>query len=178
MKAKSFFRLAVIIVMILPALSCLKKGDKDKDNLLPEDDILLTRSEYINVRDSVQWLRFVAQSPDDTTLAYIMMGAVYLKNEMPKQALWYFEIARRLEPMRPIVRLNLASAFNMLEHYDSAEVQLREFADLDPHNPLDEEAFRIVEKYRSLRSEPYIPERYKNGAQSFDGVSDSSASDL
>ena len=66
----------------------------------------------------------------------------------------------------------------MAEMYDSAEVQFRNFLISTPNNPFDEEAFRIVEKYRDLRCEPYIRERYKNGTKSFDGVSDSIAAHL
>ena len=179
MNFSKLLRAAFIIVLIPLILSCSKKEEKEEDaEAKQEEEIIFVHSDFINVRDSVQWLRYINQNPDDTTRAYIMMGAVYLKNELPKQALWYFNIARHRDQLRPIIRLNLAAAFNMAGMYDSAEVQFREFADLDPNNPFDEEAFRIVEKYRNMRSEPYIPQRYKKGAESFDSPIDSSDTNL
>ena len=178
MNISGLFKTAVIIVLIPLTLSCSGKEEQAEDMDAQEEEMIFVSSDFINVRDSVQWLRYISQTPDDTTRAYIMMGAVYLKNELPKQALWYFNIALHRDQLRPIIRLNLAAAFNMAEMYDSAEVQFREFSDLDPTNPFDEEAFRIVEKYRNMRIEPYIPERYKNGVKSFDGVSDSTAAGL
>ena len=73
MNISGVFKIAIIIVLIPLALSCSKKEEQSENMEAQEEEIIFVHSDFINVRDSVQWLRYINQTPDDTTRAYIMM---------------------------------------------------------------------------------------------------------
>jgi tetratricopeptide (TPR) repeat protein len=96
-------------------------------------------------------------APQDTALAYLMMGALYLANDAPEGALYYLNIASQYDPDRPVIYLNLGHTYNKLGDYEKATEAFRTYVQRNPGSILAQEIFRIVEKYQSIQSQNENP---------------------
>ncbi|HLA40817.1 MAG TPA: hypothetical protein VJ417_12520 [Candidatus Glassbacteria bacterium] len=152
-------RIAITISALLVAglaLTFCSKGAEEVKEQKAEKQIE-AQSDFVQPTDSLRWLNYLSFSPQDTALAYIMMGALYLTNKYPEEAIHYFEIASSYDIDRPMIYLNLGYAYNMIGNYEKATESFRLFVQRDPGSILSQEIFRIVEKYRTLSAESDIP---------------------
>ena len=155
MKPKTFNILAVIILLCLALTFCQKEkeeGEKEKEEKLVEAESL-----FRPPSDSTRWLSYLSFAPQDTALAYLMMGALYLANDTPEEALHYLNIASGYDPDRPVIYLNLGHAYNKLGDYEKATEAFRTYVQRNPGSILSQEIFRIVEKYQSIQSQNESP---------------------
>jgi|GEM_PF-6411213 len=147
--------LALITLVSLALTFCeeeKKEGEKDT-----EQQTVVAESLFLTPSDSTRWLGYLSFAPQDTALAYLMMGALYLANDAPEGALHYLNIASEYDPERPVIYLNLGHAYNNLGEYEKATEAFRTYIQRNPGGILSQEIFRIVEKYRSIQSETEIP---------------------
>ena len=155
MKPRIFNLLVVIAVVSLALTFCeeeKKEGEKDT-----EEQSVVAESLFLTPSDSTRWLEYLSFAPQDTALAYLMMGTLYLANDAPEGALHYLNIASEHDPDRPVIYLNLGYTYNNLGEYEKATEAFRTYIQRNPGNILSQEIFRIVEKYRSIQSETEIP---------------------
>ncbi|HUU27910.1 MAG TPA: tetratricopeptide repeat protein [archaeon] len=134
---------------------CMKKQEekpKDEQAELPVQESL-----FLSQADSVKWLNYLNTASEDTALAYLLLGELYLANNKPDSALGYFETAVSYNPDRAITYLNIGCAYNGMGEYDKAEEAFHKFIEKAPGSIMSQEIFRIVEKYRSIESETEIP---------------------
>ena len=149
---------------------CQKEEVKSTTN--SQREIAISRSKFRSSEDSIRWRDHLKASPEDTARAYIMLGILYLKNDYPEVTIRYLELADRYDPGRAITYLNLGHAYNRIGmrmksqgKEDSMEVMFTRAAESFkwyvqrvPSGEVTEEIYRIVEKYRSMKSEKELPE--------------------
>ena len=155
LKPRIFNLLVVIAVVSLALTFCeeeKKEGEKDT-----EEQSVVAESLFLTPSDSTRWLEYLSFAPQDTALAYLMMGTLYLANDAPEGALHYLNIACEHDPDRPVIYLNLGYTYNNLGEYEKATEAFRTYIQRNPGSILSQEIFRIVEKYRSIQSETEIP---------------------
>ena len=155
LKLRTFNILAVIILFCLALTFCQKEkeeGEKEKEEQLVEAESL-----FRTPSDSTRWLGYLSFAPEDTALAYLMMGALYLVNDAPEGALHYLNLASRHDPDRPVIYLNLGHTYNKLGDYEKATEAFRTYVQRNPGSILSQEIFRIVEKYQSIQSQNKTP---------------------
>ena len=146
----------VLFTLLIPGLlcatlaSCHKKKEEAAQEQAQQQQV--QQSVFIQPSDSLRWLGYLGFSPQDTALAYLMLGTLYLANKYPEQALNYLEIASRYDIERPIIYLNIGCAYSDMGNYEKATEAFQMFVQRDPGSILSQEIFRIVEKYRSIRS--------------------------
>ena len=109
---------------------------------------------YLQLTDSLRWQGYLAFSPADTALAYVMLAALYLSNRYPEAALHYLEVAGTHDLDRPVIYLNIGYAYSMMGDYDKASEAFHMFVQRDPGSILSQEIFRIEEKFRALANQP------------------------
>ncbi|MCE5270898.1 tetratricopeptide repeat protein [bacterium] len=119
--------------------------------------VMALQSQFRVPADSVRWVGYLTETPQDTARAWLMLGALYLANEHTAVALDYLNRALAIDPGRPVLQLNLADAYNRLGEREKAVDALRLYMRFNPDSPFGPEIFRIVEKYRSIESEKLIP---------------------
>ena len=155
MKRRIFNILAVITLLCLALTFCKKEeeqGEKEKEKQVVEVESLFRAPS-----DSTRWLGYLSFAPQDTALAYLMMGALYLANDAPEGALYYLNLASRYDPDRPVIYLNLGHTYNKLGDYEKATEAFRTYVQRNPGGILSQEIFRIVEKYQSIESQNETP---------------------
>lgn len=155
LKRRIFNILAVITLLCLALTFCQKEkeeGEKEKEEQLVEAESL-----FRTPSDSTRWLGYLSFAPQDTALAYLMMGALYLANDAPEGALYYLNIASQYDPDRPVIYLNLGHTYNKLGDYEKATEAFRTYVQRNPGSILSQEIFRIVEKYQSIQSQNESP---------------------
>lgn len=150
------FKILAVITLVSLALTFCAKGEKEGEKDA-EQQAVLAESLFLTPSDSTRWLGYLSFVPQDTALAYLMMGTLYLANDAPEGALHYLNIASDYDPDRPVIYLNLGHAYNNLGEYEKATEAFRTYIQRNPGNILSQEIFRIVEKYRSIQSEDEIP---------------------
>ena len=154
-------RPATLIAMLLLAAmglaSCSKEAEEEMVEEAAQEQQVEEMSLFIQSADSLRWLNYLGFSPQDTALAFIMMGALYLNNKYPEEAIHYYEVASTYDIDRPVIYLDMGYAYNMMGDIDKATESFRLFVQRDPGSILSQEIFRIVEKYRSLSAESEIP---------------------
>ena len=155
LKPKTFNILAVIILVCLALTFCQK--EKEESEKGKEEQLVEAESLFRTPSDSTRWLGYLSFAPQDTALAYLMMGALYLANDAPEGALHYLNIASQYDPDRPVIYLNLGHTYNKLGEYEKATEAFRTYVQRNPGSILSQEIFRIVEKYKSIQSENKIP---------------------
>ena len=143
------------VVFCLALTFCAKKSEEQVEE--KKERVKLEESLFLSRIDSLRWLGYLRSSPEDTALAYLMLGALYLANNLPEQALNYLETASRYDPDRASIYLNIGDAYNRMGEYDKATEAFRRYVQRAPGSPLSREIFRIVEKYHSIESEAEIP---------------------
>ena len=148
LKPKTFNILAVIILVCLALTFCQKEK---------EEQVVEAESLFRTPSDSTRWLGYLSFAPQDTALAYLMMGALYLANDAPEGALYYLNIASQYDPDRPVIYLNLGHTYNKLGDYEKATEAFRTYVQRNPGSILAQEIFRIVEKYQSIQSQNENP---------------------
>jgi len=149
----------VLFTLLIAALCCTAlaschKKEEEAAQEQTEQQQQIQQSVFLQPSDSLRWLSYLGFSPQDTALAYLMLGTLYLANKYPRQALNYLETASRYDVARPIIYLNIGCAYNDLGDYAKAIEAFQMFVQRDPGSILSQEIFRIVEKYRSLQSNP------------------------
>ena len=155
----------ITIALLLSCSVFSSCAEEEKEEIVEEEVVEVqveAQSDFISSADSLRWLRYLSLSPQDTALAFIMMGALYLTNKYPEEALHYLDIASIYDINRPVIYLDMGYAYNMLGDYENATESFRLFVQRDPGSILSQEIFRIVEKYRSITTETDISE---NSAQ-------------
>jgi tetratricopeptide (TPR) repeat protein len=151
---RALVHISFIAVLALAA-GC---GEKKIGKPVEVKEALLAQKSYFSIpEDSLRWQEYLRTSPSDTSRAFLMLGVLYLANDLPRVALAYFQAAQEYDPDRPIIHLNLADTYNRLGDYPKATIAFHEYIVKAPANPLTPEIFRIIEKYRSLESEKDIP---------------------
>ena len=155
MKPGTFNILALITLICLALTFCEK--EKEEAGEETEQPAAAAESLFLAQPDSTRWLAYLSFAPEDTALAYLMMGALYLANDAPEEALHYLDIASGYDPDRPVIYLNLGHAYNKLGEYEKAAEAFRTYAQRNPGGILSQEIFRIVQKYRSIQSENESP---------------------
>ncbi len=114
-------------------------------------------SRYLSPQDSLRWLGHLKGASQDTTLAWLLLGARYLEAGYPDSAGRYFEEALARDPDRGVTRLNLGVAHARAGRYDEARDAFRRFVEKDPGGVLTQEIFRIIDKFDSMDSEREKP---------------------
>jgi tetratricopeptide (TPR) repeat protein len=161
---------ALFSVMLL--VSCEKKDEVTVQD--SEAEVHESRSIFVSKEDSVRWIRQLRGNPEDTALAYIMLGVLYLANDYPEISIKYLNLAERYDPGRPTAYLNLGNAYNrigmrmkaagkqdsMQIMYTKAAEAFKWYVQRVPGSAVTEEIARIVEKYRSMESEKEIPKSF------------------
>jgi len=142
--------IAVLLLAGLALSFCSHKTEEAKEEKAEEQ--VEAQSSFTQPADSLRWEGYLSFSPQDTALAYIMMGALYIVNKYPEEALHYLSIASTYDIDRPVIYLNMGYAYNLMGDYEKATENFRLFVQRDPGSILSQEIFRIVEKYRSLSS--------------------------
>jgi len=151
-------RTTTLILLLLAALSSGACNRFKKDKPAEVKEVVLARKSLFRVpADSTRWVDYLAEAPQDTARAWLMLGALYLANDHAAVAMDYLDQALAIDPGRPVIQLNLADAYNRLGEHEKAVDAFRMYLNFEPESPFGPEIFRIVEKYRSIESEKLIP---------------------
>ncbi|MEA2062530.1 MAG: hypothetical protein U9P14_02425 [Gemmatimonadota bacterium] len=159
------------LTLLALVASVLLAGCKGKDTGQSgeiQEQEQLAKSIYAQPGDSLRWVEYLRKDPSDTARAYIMMAALYLTNHHPRPAVDYLYRAMKYNPDRPNLYLNLGYAYNELGRaamldstrmamFDSASTSFNWYVQRAPQGMVTKEVYRIVEKYRSIKSESEIP---------------------
>ena len=165
---KTKFPLPALVAVLLLA-GCGKKDDQTGGDT--EKQMQVTQSVFVSQEDSIRWINHLRANPEDTALAFIMLGTLYLANDYPEITIRYLNMAEKYDPGRAITYLNLGDAYNRMGmrmetegEKDSMEIMylkaaeaFRWYVQRTPKSPVTEEIYRIAEKYRSMESEKEIP---------------------
>jgi len=157
LKTKILNILTALTLVCLVLTFCGEEEKKEESQPGLEDQPREAESLFITPSDSSRWLGYLSFAPEDTALAYLMMGALYMANDAPEGALHYFNIASEYDPDRSVIYLNLGHAYNDLGDYEKAAEAFQMYVQRNPGSILSQEIFRVVEKYRSIQSEAGIP---------------------
>ena len=147
--------IAVLLSAALALTFCSHKTEQAKEKTTEAQ--VEAQSNFIQPTDSLRWQGYLSFSPQDTALSFIMLGALYLVNKYPEEALHYLDIALTYDIDRPVIYLNMGYAYNLMGDHEKASDNFRQFVQREPGSILSQEIFRIVEKYRSLSAESDIP---------------------
>ena len=161
---KSCPLIAALLLICLAILSCGKtEGKKEEES---KEQAPAEQSLFLSQADSVRWINYLHYAPQDTALAYLLLGSFYLSSGLPDSALDYLNTAARYDPDRSVIYLNIGDAYNQIAKkapaaerdsiFKLAADAFHNFILKSPGSILSQDIFRIVEKYHSLESEKEI----------------------